>query len=500
MKRITSCVLAMAILVFGLAVTASASRAESRGVEHGRRYDRLIIRNVLVIDGKGTPARGPVDVVVEGNTIASVRGANSRPDAYKNEAHVLDASGMYLLPGLINSHVHLHDERAGIAQPFEYEYKIWLSCGITTVRDVGSDPKKALAERRKSQEGAIVAPRLYIYMVAGGATPEEGRKSVRAVKEQGADGVKIFGLDRDIMEAILDEATKLGLKVAHHAAVEETDARDMAAFGVDTVEHWYGIPDAALKGSQNFPPSYNFNNESDRFRWAGRLWREADPDKLEDVLEEMVDKGVAWVPTFSTYEACRDMTRARNLPWFQEYLHPALEEYFKPSPARHGAFSWGWSTEDEVAWKENYRLWMKAVRDFADKGGVVGAAEDAGFIYTLYGFTYLSELELLQEAGFHPIDVIQCATGNNAKLMGLEDQLGRVRQGFLADLILIDENPLANLKYLYPTGVLDIKDGKDVIRGGVKWTIKDGLVYSTPTLMREVRDMVSKARAERAGR
>jgi len=490
-------------MVAGLAgwlVAAPVIRAESRGVEHGRRYERLIIRNVIVIDGKGTPARGPMDVVVEGNKIASVRGANTRPDAYRNEAHVLDASGMYLLPGLINSHVHLHDERAGIAQPFEYEHKIWLSCGITTVRDVGSDPKKALAERRKSQEGTIAAPRIYIYMVAGGTTPEEGRKAVRAIKEQGADGVKLFGMDRDIMAAILDEAAKLGLKAAHHIAVEETDARDAAAFGVDTIEHWYGIPDAALKGSQNFPPSYNYNNESDRFRWAGHLWREADPDKLEDVLEEMVEKGVGWIPTFSTYEACRDMTRARNLPWFKEYLHPTLEEYFKPSPARHGAFSWGWSTEDEVAWKENYRIWMKAVRDFADMGGIVGAAEDAGFIYTLYGFTYLSELELLQEAGFHPIDVIQCATGNNAKLMGLDDRLGRVRPGFLADLILIDENPLANLKYLYPTGVLDIKAGKEVIRGGIKWTIKDGLVYDTPRLMREVRGMVAKARAERAGR
>jgi imidazolonepropionase-like amidohydrolase len=78
--------------------------------------------------------------------------------------------------------------------------------------------------------------------------------------------------------------------------------------------------------------------------------------------------------------------------------------------------------------------------------------------------------------------------------MGLGDQLGRVRQGFLADLILIDENPLANLKYLYPTGVLDIKDGKDIIRGGIKWTIKDGIVYSTPRLMKDVKDIVREAR------
>jgi imidazolonepropionase-like amidohydrolase len=494
MKKPIMSFLAFTLLALG---AAPVLRAQSRGVEHGRRYDRLVIRNVIVIDGKGTPARGPMDVVVEGDRIAAVLPADRRPEAHTNEAHVLDGTGMYLLPGFIDSHIHLHDERAGIAQPFEYEHKIHLACGITTVRDVGSDPKKALAERRMSQEGTIAAPRIFIYMVAGGRTPEEGRKAVRAVKAQGADGVKIFGLDRDVMAAVVDEATKLGLKVAHHIGVEETDARDAAAFGVDTIEHWYGIPDAALKGSQNFPPSYNYNNESDRFRWAGRLWREAEPAKLAAVLAEMVDKGVGWVPTFSTYEACRDMTRARNLPWFKDYLHPALEDYFPPSPERHGAFSWGWSTEDEIAWKENYRLWMKAVRDFADLGGVVGAGDDAGFIYTLYGFTFLSELELLQEAGFHPIDVIQCATGNNARLMGLEDRLGRVRAGFLADLILIDENPLANLKYLYPTGVLDIVDGKTVVRGGIKWTIKDGLCYETPRLAGEVKEIVAKARAAR---
>lgn len=79
------------LVLAGFAVAASA--AESRGVEHGQRYDRLVIRNVLVIDGKGTPMRGPLEVVVEGNRIAAVLGANARADAYKNEAHVLDGTG-----------------------------------------------------------------------------------------------------------------------------------------------------------------------------------------------------------------------------------------------------------------------------------------------------------------------------------------------------------------------------------------------------------------------
>ncbi len=493
MKKVSANLTTLAIMA--LLLGATVLLAESRGVEHGMRYDRLVIRNVIVIDGNGTPPRGPQDIIIEGNVIAAVRPADRRPDAYKDEKHVLDGTGMYLLPGLINNHVHLHDERAGIPQPFEYEHKIWLSCGITTVRDVGSDPKKAVAERRKSQEGTIAAPRIFVYMVAGGRNPEEARKAVRAIKEQGGDGVKIFGMDRDIMQAVAEEAKKLGLRVASHMGVEETDARDLAAFGITTVEHWYGIPDAALKGSQNFPPSYNYSNENDRFRWAGRLWREADSVKLDAILNLLIEKGVAWVPTFATYEACRDITLYRNLPWFKEYLHPALEEYFKPSPARHGAFTWNWSTEDEICWKENFRIWMKAVRDFAAKGGLVGVGDDAGFIYTLYGFTLIRELELFQEAGFHPIDVIQCATGNNARILGMEDKLGRVRQGFLADLVLIDENPLENFKYLYPTGVLDIKDGKLVTRGGIKWTIKDGIVYHTPTLMEDVKRIVSEARA-----
>ena len=285
MIRIRTIALSVAL---GAALLAVSLAAQTRGVEHGRRYDRLVIRDVTIIDGKGTPARGPLDVVVENNRIAAVEPGPRSAAAYAKEEHVIDGTGMYLLPGLIDAHVHLQDERAGIPQPFEYSYKLWLSCGITTVRDVGSDASKTLIERQKSREGKIAAPRLYIYMVASGQTPDEIRRSVRAIKAQGADGVKIFGLDRDLMKACAEEARALGLRVAHHVAVEETDAWDDAAFGVSTIEHWYGIPDAALNGSQNFPPTYNYSNESDRFRYAGRLFREADPEKLSRVLDTLI--------------------------------------------------------------------------------------------------------------------------------------------------------------------------------------------------------------------
>lgn len=137
---------------------------------------------------------------------------------------------------------------------------------------------------------------------------------------------------------------------------------------------------------------------------------------------------------------------------------------------------------------------MKAVKDFANMGGLVGAGEDAGFIYMMYGFTYIRELELLHEAGFHPIDVIMSATGNNARILGLENELGRIKEGFNADLILVEGNPLENLKYLYPTGVTVVEDGEVKTKGGVKWTIKDGIVYDTKKLLEDVRQIVLEAK------
>jgi imidazolonepropionase-like amidohydrolase len=473
-----------------------AAGEESRGVQSGQRYERLIIRNVMMVDGNGTPASGPVDIWVAGGTIQTVRGARRGETPYANEDHVIDGTGMYALPGLINLHAHIHDTRGKSPIPFEYLYKLWLSCGITSVRDVGSNTRKTMGERQKSQAGVITAPRIFLYMRAGGSTPEEARQAVRNIKKAGGDGVKIFGMDKDIMEALMDEAHELGLRVSHHVGVEETDARHDAAFGVTSVEHWYGVPDAALRGSQNFPHWYNYNDESERFRYAGRLWREADPQRLKKVLQDMVDKGVNWCPTLVIYEANRDLQRAKNQPWFEDYLHPVLEDYFRPDPANHGSYHWNWTTTDEVFWRENYHIWMKALRAFADMGGLIGCGEDAGYIYMMYGFSLIRELELHQEAGFHPIDVIMHATENNARILGLEDKLGRIKQGWLADLILVKGNPLKNLKVLYPTGTLELKDGKAVKTGGVRWTIKDGFVYDARALLQDVKDMVSAARAD----
>jgi hypothetical protein len=491
--------LLLALAAFSAILAAQTPRTN---VVSGRRYPRIVVRGAFVVDGSGTPMAGPKDIVIENNTITDVVALDgvslSRGDARRPAGDIIiDATGKYVLPGLIDAHAHTQDERGGVPQPLQYELNIWLSCGITTVRDVGSDTKKTVELRDKSAAGQIAAPRMFVYPMFGAPkTPDLARARVHEIQAATADGIKFLGIHRDIMEAAEDEAHKLGLRIAHHVGVEETNAWDDIKFGTTSIEHWYGIPDAALDdGVQHFPANYNYNDEGDRFRYGGHLWREANPEKLGKVLQAMVDAHVAWVPTLSIYEASRDLQRARTQPWFKDYLHPTLEKYFEPNPANHGSYFAHWTSTDEAYWKENFRIWMAALRDFEKRGGTIGVGDDAGFIYSMYGFGLIRELELQQEAGFQPLKVIEHATANNAKILGQEQHLGKIRPGYRADLIVVNGNPLDDLKVLYPTGIDVWENGKAMHTGGIEWTVKDGIPYHVPELMKEVKDMVTRDRS-----
>ncbi|RME00970.1 MAG: amidohydrolase [Calditrichaeota bacterium] len=471
--------------------------SQAKAPQHGQRVKQLVIADAIMVDGNATPAQGPVDIVIKGNRIARIAPAKEDADYRKQAQAIIEAQGKYVLPGFINMHAHLMDSRAGKDMPFQYQYNLWLGCGITTIRDVGSDYKKTVQERAKSAAGQIAAPRIFLYMwFPGGNSETEIRAQIRKLKADGADGLKFHQLDRETFLIAADEAKKQGLKIAHHVGVEDANAWDDAAAGTASIEHWYGVPDAALNGVQHFPPDFNYSNELDRFRYAGRLWREANPKKLEKVLKTLVKAGVAWDPTFAIYEACRDLQRAITKPWFKDYLHPGLQAFFTPNPKYHGSFFFGWTNTDEVFWKENYRIWMRAVKEFADLGGIVTTGEDAGFIYEMFGFGYLRELELHEEAGFQPLEVIQHATHNGAKVLGKAKELGRIKVGYLADLLVVNGNPLENLHILFPRGINPALDRQRGDRGGIEWTIKDGIPYHAPTLFEQTREMVKKARAE----
>jgi imidazolonepropionase-like amidohydrolase len=514
------------VAAIGVPSAQAPSSAGARAPAHARQVRRLLIKGAMIIPGTGVPAYGPSDILLQDGLIARI--GSSAEGKWPDADAVIDATGKYVMPGIVNTHMHWHEERVGPI-PIQYERDLYLAAGVTTAREVGGDFEKTKQWRAESAAHTIVAPRILLYpMVANlvkkgeafDQSPAEYRALIRDAKARGADGIKLIGpMDRDQAGAALDEAHKAGLPTTVHIAVGEATARDFVDLGVNCIEHFYGIADAALDGIQDFPPEMNSANEIHRFGRAGELYTQANFDraKLSKLLDDMVAKGVAWSPTMSTYEAARDLIKAQNLPWYKDYLHPSLEDYYKPSMTRHGTFWIGWTEDQELKWRKNYEVWMQAVHEFGLKGGVITTGDDAGFLYgSLYGFGISRELELQHEAGFHPLEVLRHATVNGAKVLGLDDRLGRVRVGFVADLLVINGNPLENLRIMNPYGTdlmayngqiinnysATVKPGDPNVKlvhgGGIEWTIKDGIPYHVPTLMKEVKDLVARGRAARA--
>jgi predicted amidohydrolase YtcJ len=189
--------------------------------------------------------------------------------------------------------------------------------------------------------------------------------------------------------------------------------------------------------------------------------------------------------------------RARRAEWHEDYTLPSLWKFYEPSRNSHGSYWFNWGTEQEIAWKENYKLWMTFVNEYKNRGGRVTTGSDNGFIYQTYGFGYIRELELLREAGFHPLEVIRSATLYGAQALGADKDLGSVEVGKLADMVIVEVNPLENLQVLYGTGAIKLNDQNKAVRvGGVKYTIKDGVVYDAKKLLADVKKIVDDEKAK----
>lgn len=500
--------------------------APDRGADEGQGpFDRMIIRGATLIDGSGAPPRGPVDIVVEGNRIASIEDVgvphvpideDARPDGATFE---LDASGSYVMPGFVNNHVHTGDVPK--APEAEYPYKLWMAHGITTIRGVSAGPLNwTLNERERSARNEIVAPRIFAYHVPGqgedwegGAitTPEKAREWIRWANDKGIDGIKIFNSPPEVLEVLLEEANANGLgSVAHlsQLMVAQTNARQAVGMGLGTVTHFYGLFESMYKDHdiQPWPHDINYNNEQDRFSQVARQWNliaEQGSEEWNDLIDYFLEHNTVLDPTMTAYLAGRDVMRSRTADWHEKYTLPSLWDFYKPSRINHGSYFYDWTTADEIAWKAFYRKWMDFVDDYKDAGGRVTVSADAAFIYNQYGFGYIEEMELMQEAGLTALEVIRAATMHPAQALyepkGEAAPFGVVRPGMLADMVVIDENPLQNLKVLYGTGHVRLNDetGEPERVGGVKYTIKDGIVYDAKQLLRDVEEMVERQKEER---
>ena len=516
-------------LAAGLTLTITAQQMQptaTRGPGDGDGpHERLVIRGVTVIDGTGAPPRGPMDIVVTQDRITEITSVGypkvaldvrGRPAKGVRE---IDGTGMYVMPGFVDLHAHCGGSQA--TDP-DYVYRLWLAHGVTTVRGVPCGAMEwDLQQRELSAKNQIVAPRIFAYHRpftgqgwdrARAQTPDNAREWVRFAANKGIDGLKLGAYDPEVMAALLDEAKKLGLGSTAHLdqmGVGRMNAQQASRLGLRDLTHYYGLFEALLKDTslQPYPTTQNYNDEQHRFGQVARLWDKIHPqgsERWNALIKEWVDSRFVIDPTLTIYSASRDVMRMREAEWHDRYTLPSLWEFYQPNRIAHGSYWFDWTTEDEVAWRNFYRVWMAFLNDFKNAGGRVATGSDSGFIYQTYGFGYTLELEMLQEAGFHPLEVIRAATLNGAETLhepkGASLEFGILRPGLKADLVITKENPLQNFKTLYGSGHLRVNDATNRPErvGGIDFVVKDGIIYDAKKLLADVAARVEKAKATRS--
>ncbi len=476
-------------------------------------YASLVIRNAMVIPGHGGPPAGPYDIKIEGNMITEMvafdpvtaERAGARPRMTGDR--IIEANGKYVMPGMIDLHTHIRT----LPQEIEYVYYLKLAMGVTTmVNAADRGYEDGMREAKRSAANEMIAPRMFPLVSYGAGTTFKGRQlddpalAPQVVKAMAANGNRVISMDPlgwslELVTAIAKAAKEVGMITSFHlqpANTAVTQAVRAACAGVTMIEHHYGYAESSLDGSaQQFPRAYEYGNESERFREAGRVWTYANKERLLNaVADSLVKCGVTMLPTRVVYEANRDVLRATSLPWTDKYTHQALWNWNLPNPAFHGAYHYDWTSDDEYNWTSAYRLWGDLIYEFNKRGGRVAFGTDDNYIWATPGFSTVRELQLQRETGMQTLDVLKSATFHSARTLG-EPLLGLVRPGYKADLLLVDGNPAVNLKYLYSFGDLTLdKSGSMIRTNGIVHTIKDGIVLNNAKLMDEVERMVQASR------
>ena len=405
----------------------------------------LAIRGATVVDmtdGSLLPAQ---TVLVAGHRIVGVGPADEI--AVPNDAEVVDAAGKYLIPGLWDMHVH--------GTEYESTYPLYLANGITGVREMFG-PSDVRAFRAALQAKQITAPRLYMSgPFLDGSPPiwpgsiavttvEEGRRAVEEQKQQGVDFIKIYSaLPRDAYYAILAESVRQGLSVAGHVP-ESVTLWEAAAAGQRTVEHLTQIP-LACSSEETRLRGEVVDSFVAWIRNQAEASHSFDPAKCRLLYTALIRNDVWMVPTLTALRSYG----WRNDPQFADddrlrYFDADTRAWLAP-PADDSPEG-RWMEADYAAARELLAFNQKLVGEMFRAGVRILAGTDALNPYVFPGFSLHDELALLVGSGMTPLAALQAATSSAAAFVGQGAEHGSVAPGEFADLVLLDANPLEDIR------------------------------------------------------
>jgi len=412
---------------------------------------QLVITNVTIIDVTGAPAASDMTVVITGDRITDVGPTKSLRTP--KDAQVVSAAGKYLIPGLWDMHVHWY---------LKDYLPLFLANGVTGIRQMWGMPMHH-QWRKEQQSGSLFGPRMFIASpIVDGPNPiwqgsvsvtneAQAREAVNKVRQDGADFIKIYTrLTRDAFFAIADETKKLGITFAGHVPQSVTVAEASDA-GQKSIEHLTGILLACssredelrreLVSATSANPS---QFSAPRLRQINRSTMETFSAEKASVLFALLKRNHTWqCPTLTVLRSgafladpsFRDDPRLKYMPSsVKTQWDPTKDFRFRNR-----------TDEDNQISRVGFRKQMEIIRLMRQAGVEFIAGTDVLNPYCFPGFSLHDELALLVEAGLTPLEALQAATINAARYQSKEKELGTVEKGKIADLVLLDSNPLEKI-------------------------------------------------------
>ena len=444
------------LLLSGLALAATPGVAQDY-----LPVAKLVLEGGTLIDGTGGPPLENSTVIIAGDRIEKVLAGVGH--VHEPGTRVIQIQGKFLLPGLIDGHIHY----LGWAAP------LYPAHGVTSVLDLGNYTTWILAQKFAVASGLLPGPRIF---TAGGqldsppgtfphavlvSTAEEARRVVREHARAGVDYIKAYTmLGPELLEATIDEARSLGLVVRGHITV---GAREAGQFGIASLEHMSGIAIAAIDDEEKLQEIDERRIEPDYVMATVReLAPLMKPEMFDDLIRLLIEHDTAISPTL--------------VSWWMG-VHPHTAEYeeqdrvfledpklsFIPEVSREsilGRYARARDQRSDPKFQVGYANTQRFIKAFFDAGGTVVAASDTT-LGAMPGMDFHRELELLVDAGLSPHQALQAATRVPAQIIGKGRELGTVEPGKWADLIVIGGDPLADIRNTRKIEMV-IKGGKVV--------------------------------------
>jgi hypothetical protein len=449
MRRRIYCAAALVDIMLAALGTSHAQTPPAGQTAEAAR--QLVFTHVTVIDATGAPAQPDMNVVISGDRITSI--GKSGKIRIPQSAQVVDTAGKYMIPGLWDMHVHLLRHTGEPLNEREYFFPLMIANGVTSVRDMWTKLDQ-VEQIRLWRKLAIESPGSVPRIAAIGTlldgeppnhpgsdvitTADEARGMVDKLKAGGVDFVKVYWrLPREAYFAIVDESRKQGIPFAGHVPIavsawEASDAGQRSIEHLDSIALACSSQEKELRNVKDWNPKYQ-----------KQMLETFDEAKCAQLFSRFKRNGTWQTPTLVEIRrrTWQRMGRSLGNEDRLKYIPPADRERW----TKIGSEFAPRSAEQKENPRNNWELSLRLVGELYRAGVQIMAGTDVGNAYVYPGFGLHDELALLVEAGMPPMYALQAATRNPAKYLGVLDSIGTVEQGKLADLVLLEANPLENI-------------------------------------------------------